>query len=161
MANGYLNGPGSAQLRRGRHSESGRIYLVTFTTRHRARLFDDTARARAACCALTDPRTWVHSRLLAWVLMPDHWHGVIEVGEGEPLSQLVCRLKATSARRVRMECDSPPVWAVGFHDRALRHEDDLRAMARYVVLNPVRAGLASSVLAYPYWDAVWIEGSTS
>jgi len=35
------------------------------------------------------------------------------------------------------------------------------AVARYVVANPVRAGLADSVLAYPYWNAVWLDRDAS
>jgi hypothetical protein len=29
-------------------------------------------------------------------------------------------------------------------------------VARYVVMNPVRAGLVSRVGDYPFWDAAWI-----
>jgi hypothetical protein len=47
------------------------------------------------------------------------------------------------------------VWERGFHDRALRHEDDLVDMARYLVLNPVRARVVRRIGDYPYWDAIW------
>ena len=30
------------------------------------------------------------------------------------------------------------------------------AVVRYVLLNPVRAGLVLRVGAYPYWNAVWV-----
>jgi REP element-mobilizing transposase RayT len=48
------------------------------------------------------------------------------------------------------------IWQKGFHDHAIRKEEDLRAVARYVVANPVRAGLVQSVRDYPHWDARWI-----
>ena len=48
------------------------------------------------------------------------------------------------------------VWAAGYHDRALRAEVDIPHVARYLVLNPVRAGLVARVGDYPFWDAVWI-----
>jgi hypothetical protein len=38
----------------------------------------------------------------------------------------------------------------------LRRDEDLRAVARYVILNPVRAGLVQRVGDYPHWDAVWL-----
>ena len=28
--------------------------------------------------------------------------------------------------------------------------------ARYVVTNPVRAGLVDNIMEYPHWDAVWM-----
>jgi putative transposase len=53
--------------------------------------------------------------------------------------------------------DLGTVWDVGFHDRAVRQDDDLVDMARYLVLNPVRAGLVRRVRDYPYWGAVWCD----
>ena len=35
-------------------------------------------------------------------------------------------------------------------------EEDLRAVARYIVGNPLRAGLVRNVLDYPYWNCVWL-----
>jgi putative transposase len=157
MPHGYLNGPGSRSLRLGRCSTSGQVFLVTFTTFARTRLFADFDLACVACRALTDERLWYASRLLAWVLMPDHWHGLIELGESESISRVVQRLKANTSRRVRETTPrSTRVWAGGFHDRALRHEDHLVHLARYLVLNPVRAGLVRRVGDYPFWDALWI-----
>jgi putative transposase len=33
----------------------------------------------------------------------------------------------------------------------------LRNLARYVVANPLRAGLVDSIRDYPHWDAVWLD----
>lgn len=71
---------GHAGLRRGRRSIAGHVYLVTFVTRDRRPLFSDPAMAHDMARAITDKRLWYRSRLMAWVLMPDHWHGLIELG---------------------------------------------------------------------------------
>lgn len=106
--------------------------------------------------ALADARLWDRSRCMAWVLMPDHVHLLVELGD-ESLPALVGRIKTNTARRVReSDPDIPRVWARGYHDWALRSEDSIRGVARYVVLNPVRAGLVARVGDYPFWDAVWI-----
>ena len=149
--------PGYQALRRSRLSLVGQVYLVTFTTLGRRVVFDEFARGCTACRALTDSRLWSRSRLLAWVLMPDHWHGVVELGEGERLDAVVRRLKANASRAVRREEASlDRVWADGFHDHAIRQEEELVDVARYVVLNPVRARIAASVWRYPFWDAIWV-----
>jgi REP element-mobilizing transposase RayT len=136
---------------------AGQVYLVTFTTHRRVRWFEDVDAARCACRCLTDTRSWRGSELLAWVLMPDHWHGVLSLGEGDSLPRLVNRIKSNSARDVRRHCRvEEKVWADGFHDRALRRDDDLVELARYVVLNPFRAGLVRRIGDYPYWDAIWL-----
>jgi putative transposase len=150
--------PGSRALRRGRESLAGQVYLVTFVSAARQRHFVDPMTARTCRDALLDARSWSRSRLLAWVLMPDHWHGLIELGAGDSLSDLVRQLKASSARRIRQSRgDIARVWGPGFHDRALHCEEDLVDMARYVVLNPVRAGLVRRIRDYAYWDAIWRE----
>ena len=148
---------GSFFLRHGRRSIPGHVYLVTFTTHHSQRFFTDFALASTACRATEDPRLWRSSHLLAWVLMPDHWHGVVRIGEGDRLAAVVQRLKANSARQVRREHPLVgQVWASGFHDHALRADEGLKAAARYVVRNPVAAGLVRRVGEYPFWNAVWL-----
>ena len=89
---------GHAALRRGRVSSKGQVYLVTFVTRDRKPLFLDPAVAHEAARAITDRRLWYRSQLLAWVLMPDHWHGLIEPGALETLPVCVQRLKANTSR---------------------------------------------------------------
>ena len=51
------------------------------------------------------------------------------------------------------------VWMPGFHDHALRHERDILPSARYIVANPLRAGLVDRLGRYPYWDAVWLDAA--
>ncbi|SBV36202.1 exported hypothetical protein [uncultured Stenotrophomonas sp.] len=147
--------PGHAALRRGRASLPNQVYLVTFVTHHRQPVFADAKLAMIASPVIHDARSWGSATLLAWVLMPDHWHGLIRLGEGCDLSRVVQRLKAHMARMLPPEA-ARPVWARGFHDHALRQEEDMQAIARYIVMNPVRAGIVASPRFYPYWDAVWL-----
>ncbi|MDX1550702.1 MAG: transposase, partial [Lysobacter spongiicola] len=148
---------GHAALRRGRTSLPNQIYLVTFTTHLRHPVFTDDARACAMSRAVTDPRLWASSELLAWVLMPDHWHGLLALGERDYLPSLVQRVKTNTARHVRQAAPGiERVWSKAYHDRALRAEDDIVVAARYVVMNPVRAGLVQRVGQYPYWNAIWL-----
>jgi REP element-mobilizing transposase RayT len=150
--------PGQAALRRGRCSEPHRAYLLTFVTEGRQPLFANTGLADAASAALLDRRLWARSQLLAWVLMPDHWHGLVALGPWETLPDLVRRLKCNSARQVRTTMPAVTrVWAAAYHDRGVRREEALVDAARYVVMNPVRAGLVRRVREYRYWGAVWVE----
>ena len=149
---------GHSALRRGRVSLPGCTYLITFTTHGRAPLFHDSNAAACACRAITDSRLWRRSILLAWVLMADHWHGLVHLGAGETLPHAIGRLKTNSARQVRACLDpAPRIWAPAFHDRAVRRDESLGEAARYILMNPVRAGLAADPGKYPYWDAIWIR----
>jgi REP element-mobilizing transposase RayT len=148
---------GSRALRRGRRSEPGGIYLVTTTTRSREPVFLDDRHARAAAAVITDSKSLGDSRLLAWVLMPDHLHLLLQIGALESMPRVVGRIKSRSATAVkRASVRDTPVWYPGYHDRAIRRQDDIRRAARYIVANPVRAGLVQRCEAYPFWDAIWL-----
>jgi len=147
--------PHACDLRRGRISEPNRIYLITTVTRHRIPWFDDLLAARALIRALHAESR--NANTLAFVVMPDHLHWLMSLSGTASLDAVVQNVKSVSSHRVnRLLQRRGPLWQPGFHDHALRHEEDLLATARYVVGNPIRAGLVQSIGEYPHWDAVWL-----
>ena len=147
---------GYTALRRGRHSERARVYLVTTIARERARVFANPTAARCAAACLVDPRVVGDNRLLAWVLMPDHLHLLLELGGSCSLSVSVGRIKSAIARRVNACLGANgALWECGFHDHALRREDGLAESAQYLAQNPVRAGIVQRVEDYEFWGSVW------
>jgi REP element-mobilizing transposase RayT len=155
MLPGMTSKPAQSTLRRGRISETGRIYLITFVTWNRAPIFRDYRHARTASRVIHARKTWKGAECLAWVLMPDHFHGLIRLDDGD-LSKVVASARSRLTRALRKEGRTYPLWQRAFQDRALREDEDVRAAARYIVANPVRAGLAEHVCLYPYWNAVWL-----
>lgn len=148
---------GHRALRRGRVALPNQIYHLTATTRRRAPFFSDFVVARAAAACFEDSVLLGDTRVLAWVLMPDHAHWLLQLGESADLVMTMNRWKSASARAANLALDrTGPLWAHGFHDRALRREQDVVAVARYIIANPVRAGLAVRVGDYPFWNAVWL-----
>jgi REP element-mobilizing transposase RayT len=148
--------PGQSALRRGRASLSGQAYLLTTVCARRRRLFAEFEVACAAAKVLAEPRLWRGGDLLAWVLMPDHWHGLLQLQDEASLSTIMQRAKANSSRELaRAFAFEMPVWQPGFHDRALRSDDDFGDAARYLIANPLRAGLAATLADYPFWDSRW------
>lgn len=148
---------GHRALRRGRVSIPGQTYLVTFATHQRSQIFKDNGSAALMARSLHGLEIWRDTKLLAWTLMPDHLHLLITLSHAESLQGVVQKVKSNTARELKsIDPSLGQVWASAFHDRALRGDDDIRGVARYVVLNPVRAGLVERVGDYPYWDAVWL-----
>jgi len=89
--------------------------------------------------------------------MPDHFHWLMEQGDSSKLSTTVRNVKAHSARKINRSLKrTGPLWQPGFYDRAIRREEDIAAVARYIVANPLRAGLVDRIGDYPLWDAVWL-----
>ncbi len=153
--------PGSNALRKGRVSAEGQIYFLTTTSLFRRPIFLDTAVSRLVCKTIHQPWLWRDSRLLAWVLMPNHWHGLVQLGAADSLSTLMGRFKAVTAKAVPEQSRvNGWLWSRGFHDHALRSDEDIRDTVRYLIANPLRAGLVEEVGHYPYWNAAWIGSSS-
>jgi REP element-mobilizing transposase RayT len=150
------NPPGHQALRRGRTSLPGHIYLLTTTTADRKPWFLDMDFALATCQLMIEPKTWGDARPLCWVLMPDHWHGLVELGERDDLALVMNRFKSVTSKRIRQTEPISRIWARGFHDHALRRDEDIHAVARYIIANPLRAKLVDRAGDYPYWDCVWL-----
>ncbi len=140
----------SHRLRDGRWSSSGQIYLVTTVTNGRLPVFADFSAARTLIQVIRQDELRGSHQTLCFVVMPDHLHWLLQL-QNEDLTRLVGRVKSISAKRL-----GRPIWQKGFHDHALRREEDVRSVARYVVSNPLRAGLVERAGDYPHWDAVWI-----
>jgi putative transposase len=148
--------PHAADLRKGRVSELGRAYLLTTVMEGRRPLFSDWRLGRLVVAEMRVEHDSGRVESLAWVLMPDHLHWLFTLQEGT-LDTLMRRVKSRSAIAVNTALQGRGrVWQKGYHDHAARVEEDLQAMARYVVANPLRAGLAQSLRDYPLWDAIWL-----
>lgn len=144
-------------LRKGRHSQAGQIYFVTATTAGRARWFERFELGRLVIREMQALQASRSIESIAFVVMPDHLHWLMTLGHAQTLSQVVNQLKGRSAHAVNHRLGRQgAVWQPGFHDHALRQEENVREVARYIVANPVRAGLVRRPGEYPHWDAVWL-----
>ena len=146
----------SHRLRIGRYAEQNRIYLLTANTLGREPVFRDYTLGRLVVHQFKQAQDDGFADSLAWVVMPDHFHWLIQLNKGS-LGQLMCQAKSLSTRAINSVTGrSGSLWQQGFHDHALRKEEDLVKLARYVVANPLRAGLVEKLGDYPLWDAIWV-----
>ena len=72
----------SHRLRIGRYSEQNRIYLLSTNTRCREPIFNDFALGRLVVAQFRAAQDQVFADSLAWVVMPDHFHWLIELRRG-------------------------------------------------------------------------------
>ncbi|HWT68871.1 MAG TPA: transposase [Pseudomonas sp.] len=148
--------PKSHLLRHGRYSESGRAYLITAVVHQRQPLFSDWTLGRLLVAEFrrAHEQGWVNS--IAWVIMPDHFHWLVQL-EQRTLAQLMQATKSRSTLTINRALHREGAfWQTGFHDRAIRDGEDLLPFARYIVANPIRAGLVEKIGDYPLWDACWL-----
>ena len=79
------------------------------------------------------------SYTLAFIVMPDHMHWLFQL-KAKSLSSCVQGVKPQFAKQANIK-----VWEKGFYDHCIRNDESLIRTARYIVANPLRANLVSSV----------------
>ena len=128
--------------------------MITFVTQSREQLFLDLYSARMIITSMMNSKL---AETLCFVVMPDHVHWLIQLRAGGKLSTVLRGVKSSSSRRINRYLNrSGPIWQDGYHDHALRRDENIRSAARYIVANPLRANLVKSVAQYPHWDAIWL-----
>ena len=148
---------GTKALRSGRFSAKNHIYHITTRTYAREPLFDNFETGRLVVKHINLEEKTGHIKTLAFVVMPDHLHWLMQLITDRPMSVAVNNVKSFSARRINQRLNQTGrVWQRGFYDRSLRHEEDVIVTARYIIANPLRAGIVRRIGDYPLWDAVWV-----
>ncbi|GAB4264576.1 MAG: transposase [Methylomicrobium sp.] len=144
-------------LLKGRYSEANRIYHITICTENRLPWFQNMACGRRLVQHMRHLHEQQTVSSLAWVVMPDHVHWLLQLGHGQTLSQAIKTFKGRSASDINHYLQRQgALWQRGFHDHALRQEEDIKQIARYIIANPLRAGLVEHIGDYPLWDAIWL-----
>ncbi len=80
--------------------------------------------------------------------MPNHIH-ILALNVDGSLLDLMKRLKGRTSTRLRGKVEGP-VWQRSFHDHILRRNEDINRTIRYLLNNPVRAGLVDEWTQHPW-----------
>ena len=156
-----------------RRENPGEGRYLTCSCYHRLALLANDAIKSAFVARLLVVRREVPFQLLAWVLMPEHFHLlVVPCLPEHPVDQLLYALKAPLAQRVLRrwrELQAPILpritdargqahfWQVGGgYDRNV--VDEVEEKIDYIHANPVRRGLAATVVDWPWSSARWYAG---
>ena len=107
--------------------------------------------------------TWVwlaeqydYVSLGAWVVMPNHLHGIVTFGRGgsrtaptrtvppaekrKPLGRLIGAFKTVSTKKINNLRDTPDVrfWQRDFYEHIIRNEREYQAIQTYIYNNPMQ-----------------------
>jgi REP element-mobilizing transposase RayT len=142
---------GYNNLRKGRTSQSGMVYHITTVTQNRTPYFALLNNGRKVVQQLMTLQAEGRAETLCYVVMPDHLHWLMVLHEGK-LPDAVRLLKGRSAHAI-----GQGIWQANYYDHAVRQDEDLRKMSRYIIANPLRANLVRQIGDYSLWDAVWLN----
>jgi REP element-mobilizing transposase RayT len=99
-------------------------------------------------------------RMLAWVVMPNHVHVLIEDGE-TPLSTIIRNWKSfASVEANKLLGRTGRFWQPEYWDLFMRDEEQTRKAIRYIENNPVKAGFCRTPEAWPFASARFRDPQT-
>lgn len=99
-----------------------------------------------------------HTRYLlhAWVIMPNHIHLLLSLGESIDLGKTIASWKRFTATKInRQEQSSGPIWQKNYFDRLIRDWDHFINVARYIRRNPVKAKLSDNL--FTLYESPWVK----
>jgi putative transposase len=152
---GHDDHPHARRLRGGRMSAPFQTYFVTKCVEARRPILDLPSAAEIVIQSLDHVRRQGQIKLLAFVIMPDHYHAVFSLLPGEDLSQLMRRIGSYTGGRIRRTLGlGHLVWQdAGFYDHACRSDQEVFDAVEYVHDNPVRKGLVVLPEEWPFSSA--------
>jgi putative transposase len=150
----------------------GALHFVTGTVLDRTKVFTDPS----LCIAFLDElsilnRKWP-SKLIAYVLMPDHFHLICNPRDGR-IKEFIGSLKSLSAKRIvktskrfRFRADADghhQIWQQSFKAMPLWSGWMIWQKINYIHANPVRDGLVNSTKDYQWssFHSFYSQGETS
>jgi REP element-mobilizing transposase RayT len=92
-------------------------------------------------CWLDLVKHYQNIQLDAHIVMPNHFHGIIQVTDGprnHGLSEFVRALKTFSARRINESRNTigKNIWQYGYYDNIIRNDGSLQRIRTYILTNP-------------------------
>jgi REP element-mobilizing transposase RayT len=93
-------------------------------------------------------------RLLAWCIMPNHVHALIETREGFPLAGVLHSWKSFTAHKANAYLRrTGEFWEREYLDRFVRNAEHFEKVVAYIEENPVKAGLVRLKCDWPWSSA--------
>ncbi|QEH31717.1 Transposase IS200 like protein [Aquisphaera giovannonii] len=137
--------------RSARASAGGYCYHVMNRGNARAEVFHKPADFEAFLAIAAEAMVRVPMRVLAYCLLPNHFHLVLWPREDGDLSRWMHWLMTSHVRRyLRHYHSSGHVWQGRFKAFPIQEDEHLLRVIRYVERNALRAGLAERAEAWPW-----------
>jgi Rad3-related DNA helicase/REP element-mobilizing transposase RayT len=139
-------------------SRKGERTLTPHEERRLADLFSEKVESfldtGAGACSLRNPDVaqvvasalahfnGVRYRLLAWCIMPNHVHAVVQPKSGFELSDILHSWKSFTGNKANeLLGRSGPFWCVEYYDHLIRDPEDLEHSVEYAWSNPEKSGI--------------------
>jgi putative transposase len=137
-----------------RGQRGGYAYHIINRGNGRGTVFHKPQDYEAFISLLAEAKKRHRVKLFGFCLMPNHFHLVVEPADQTALSQFMQWLLTSHVRRYHKHYGtSGHIWQGRFKSLPVQRDEHLMTVLRYVLQNPVRAGLSSTVREW-LWSSV-------
>lgn len=135
------------------------VYHVLNRANGREGIFQKEQDYAAFMKILVEGKEKYDMRLLAFCIMPNHWHLVLYPRSGEDLSQFMRFVTHTHTQRFHTHYHTVGyghLYQGRFKSFPVQDDNYFLQVCRYVERNPIRAGLAEKIADWP-WSSAWVR----
>jgi putative transposase len=137
--------------------ESG-CYLITAANyKHIPVMHSSERRTEFEILLLDVMRKIDQANMIGWVVLPNHYHLVIQLETLDQISRPLKNLHGTTSHawnKQDQQTGKRQVW-YKYSDRMIRDESHLYKAMNYIHYNPVKHGYVTDVYEWP-WSSVWM-----
>lgn len=133
------------------------LYHVLNRANGRARIFRTSRDYRAFEEVILEARQRVEMRILAYIVMPNHWHFILWPHNDGDLTEFVGWLSLTHTQRLhafRGTTGSGHVYQGRFKSFPIQVDSHFLSVCRYIERNPLRAGAVERAEDWR-WGSLW------
>ncbi len=128
-------------------------YFLTLCTFRRRPIFGNGGLGERVVHSLLDTSRRHRFSIDAYCVMPDHLHALVTaLDDGSDLQAFVLAFKQSTGFHLKGAV-AHAVWQTGYYEHVLRADDAALSVARYLVHNPVRAGLVQDARDFALWGS--------
>lgn len=129
-------------------------YFLTANTKYRKEWLKDFDLAHEVLDAIYQYREEYEFKLLAFVIMPDHFHLMLVPTGERSASEIMKEIKRTSSIKInRRSGRKGAFWQEGYYEDILDGEKMVKGKIEYIHNNPVKAGLSMTQADYLFSSA--------
>lgn len=146
------------------HLKGSGLHFVTTTVVDWLPIFSDSDIAIRVLKLFSEACELYRASVVGYVLMPSHLHALVGMKESERLSQLMRSFKALSSKLIKESISAElllklstgggfTLWQPRFDELTIFSERQFRIKLEYIHNNPVKDGLVTNAVDYPFSSA--------
>jgi len=123
---------------------------ITITTYNKQQIFVNKNIYKQHCLILKETAKKYCFKIWVFCFMPDHLHLLVEGKDKNSDIQKFIKIFKQKTGFLYKQSIGKKLWCTSYYDHLLRKEEDVISVVKYILNNPVRAGLVKEWYEYPF-----------